>query len=143
MGTLRLEPARIGGLSSRAVNNVWAVFDLQLALYALALITMGLLMAFTNSDGPPLAAGSLFTRGLMWLSLAIVAFTIAAAVDYHWLRTFVWPIYFINLGLLMATLAVGSGVGGVSRWVTIGPLQFQFSEVAKILMAVVLANWIA
>lgn len=143
MGTLRLEPARIGGLSSRAVNNVWAVFDVQLALYAMALVILGLLMAFTNSDVPPLAAGSLFTRGLMWLSLAIVAFTIAAAVDYRWLRTFVWPIYFINLGLLLATLAVGSGVGGVSRWVTIGPLQFQFSEVAKILMAVVLANWIA
>jgi rod shape determining protein RodA len=143
VGTLRLEPARIGGLSSRAVNNVWAVFDVQLALYAMALVTLGLLMAFTNSDGPPLAAGSLFTRGLMWLSLAIVAFTIAAAVDYRWLRTFVWPIYLINLGLLVATLLVGSGVGGVSRWVTIGPLQFQFSEVAKILMAVVLANWIA
>jgi len=143
VGTLRLEPARIGGLSSRAVNNVWAVFDVQLALYAMALVTLGLLMAFTNSDGPPLAAGSLFTRGLMWLSLAIVAFTIAAAVDYRWLRTFVWPIYVVNLGLLLATLAVGSGVGGVSRWVTIGPLQFQFSEVAKILMAVVLANWIA
>ncbi len=74
MGTLRLEPARIGGLNSRAVSAVWSVFDVQLAVYAFALITMGLLMAFTNSDGPPLEAGSLFTRGLMWLSLAIVAF---------------------------------------------------------------------
>ena len=45
MGTLRLEPARIGGLSSRAVNNVWAVFDVQLALYAFALVVMGLLIA--------------------------------------------------------------------------------------------------
>ena len=143
MGTLRLEPARIGGLSSRAVNNVWAVFDVQLAIYALALVVMGLLMAFTNSEGPPLAPGSLFTRGLMWLSLAIVAFTITAAVDYRWFRQFVWPIYLLNIGLLVLTLAVGSGVGGVSRWVTIGPLQFQFSEVAKILMAIVLANWVA
>jgi rod shape determining protein RodA len=143
MGTLRLEPARLAGLSSRAVNNVWAVFDVQLALYALALVTMGLLMAFTNSEGPPLAPGSLFTRGLMWLSLAIVAFTLVAAVDYRWLRTFAWPIYLVNIGLLVVTLAVGTGIGGVSRWVTIGPLQFQFSEVAKVLMAVVLANFIA
>ena len=143
MGTLRLEPARIGGLSSRVVTNIWSVFDVQLAIYASALVILGLLMAFTNSDGPPLAPGSLFTRGLMWLSLAIVAFTIASAVDYHWLRTFVWPLYFLNIALLLATLVVGSGVGGVSRWVTIGPLQFQFSEVAKILMAIVLANWVA
>ena len=71
----------------------------------------------------------------MWLSLAIVAFTITAAVDYRWFRTFVWPIYLVNIAPAGATLAVGTGVGGVSRWVTIGPLQFQFSEVAKILMA--------
>ncbi len=143
MGTLRLEPARIGGLSSRAVSTVWSVFDVQLAVYAVALVIMGLLMAFTNSDGPPLAPGSLFTRGLMWLSIAIVAFIVTAAVDYRWFRQFVWPVYFVNLGLLLLTLVAGSGVGGVSRWVTIGPLQFQFSEVAKILMAIVLANWVA
>lgn len=143
MGTLRLEPARIGGLSSRAVSAVWSVFDVQLAVYAFALVTLGLLMAFTNSEGPPLAPGSLFTRGLMWLSLAIVAFIVTAAIDYRWFRQFVWPLYVFNIGLLLLTLAVGSGVGGVSRWVTIGPLQFQFSEVAKIVMAIVLANWIA
>jgi rod shape determining protein RodA len=143
VGTLRLEPARIGGLNSRAVSAVWGVFDIQLALYAFALVTLGLLMAFTNSEGPPLEPGSLFTRGLMWFSLAIVAFIVTAAIDYRWFRQFVWPLYFFNIGLLVLTLAVGSGVGGVSRWVTIGPLQFQFSEVAKIIMAIVLANWVA
>jgi rod shape determining protein RodA len=143
MGTLRLEPARIGGLNSRAVSAVWGVFDIQLAVYAFALVTLGLLMAFTNSEGPPLEPGSLFTRGLMWLSLAIVAFIVTAAIDYRWFRQFVWPLYLVNIGLLVLTLAVGSGVGGVSRWVTIGPLQFQFSEVAKIAMAIVLANWVA
>lgn len=79
----------------------------------------------------------------MWLAIAIVMFTVAAAVDYRWLKTLAWPVYFFNLALLVLTLVLGSGVGGVSRWVTIGPLQFQFSELAKILMAVVLANYLA
>ena len=39
------------------------------------------------------------------------------------------------------TLAIGSGVGGSARWVALGPFQFQFSEIAKILMIVVLANY--
>ena len=43
----------------------------------------------------------------------------------------------------MLTLAIGIGIGGVSRWVTIFGLQFQFSEVAKVLMALVLATWMA
>jgi cell division protein FtsW (lipid II flippase) len=38
---------------------------------------------------------------------------------------------------------VGGGVGGVSRWVSIFGLQFQFSEVAKVLMIGVLAAFIA
>ena len=43
----------------------------------------------------------------------------------------------------MLTLAIGDGVGGSARWVSIGPLTFQFSEIAKILMIIVLASYLA
>lgn len=140
---MRVQPARVGALSARPSSSTWSHFDVQLALYALALAVIGLLMAYTSSGGTPLEAGSIFTRGLMWLAIAIVMFTVAAIIDYRWLKTLAWPVYLVNLGLLALTLVMGSGVGGVSRWVTIGPVQFQFSELAKILMAVVLANYLA
>lgn len=143
MGTLRLQPARLAAFTPRAMGNVWAVFDVQLAVYATALTVIGLLMAFTNSGDAALAGGSLFTRALMWLAIGMVIFIVAAAVDYRWSHTFSWLLYLINLGLLVLTIAIGSGIGGVSRWVTIAGLQFQFSEVAKVLMAIVLAAWIA
>jgi rod shape determining protein RodA len=143
MGTLRLQPARLAAFTPRAIGNVWSVFDLQLAIYALALVVIGLLMAFTNSGDAPLASGSLFTRGLMWLAIGLMLFTLTAALDYRWSKTFSWLLYLINIGLLVLTIAVGTGIGGVSRWVTIMGLQFQFSEVAKVLMAIVLATWIA
>jgi len=143
MGTMRVQPGRLGSLGSRPATGTWHDFDLQLAFYALGLTVVGLLMAYTSSGGAPLEAGSIFTRGLMWLAIAIVMFTVAASIDYRWLKTLAWPVYLVNLSLLVLTLIVGSGVGGVSRWVTIGPLQFQFSELAKILMAVVLANYLA
>jgi rod shape determining protein RodA len=119
------------------------VFDVQIAVYALALVIIGLLMAFTNSGDAPLATGSVFTRALMWMAIAIIVFTLAAAFDYRWASTFSWFIYLINIALLLLTLAIGSGVGGVSRWVSIGPLQFQFSEMAKVFMALVIAAWVA
>ena len=100
-------------------------------------------MAFTNSPSDPLQPGSIFTRGLIWLALAAVVFVVSAALDHHWLRTFAWPIYVFAIGLLVVTLAVGSGTGDVSRWVSILGLQFQFSEVTKILLAVVLAHHLA
>ncbi len=143
MGTLRIQPARFGALGSTAASGSWNHFDLQLAFYALALAIVGVLMAYTNSQGAPLESGSVFTRGLMWLAIALVLFTLAAAFDFRWLRTLAWPIYVGNLALLVLTLVIGSGTGGVSRWVTLGGLQFQFSELAKILMAIVLANYLS
>jgi len=127
------------------VSVVWRNFDLQLVVYAALLLCFGLAMAYSNTATGGLGifdGGSTFLRGLMWAAIAIAVFLVASAFDYHWLKTFAWPLYAIQLGLLVLTLAVGSGVGGTSRWVSIGGLQFQFSELAKVLMVVVLANYL-
>jgi len=143
MSTIRLEPARVGTLAAREGQGRWYGFDLPLAMFALSLIVVGLLMAFTNSADDPFRPGSIFTRSLIWLALAATVFVATAAADHHWLRTFAWPIYGASIALLVITLVLGSGVGGVHRWVSIFGLQFQFSEVTKILLAVVLAHYLA
>jgi len=146
MGVIRLNESRLNGWVDRASVAGLSAFDPQLVIYAGLLAGMGLVMAYTNSyeaGVAPLTPGSTFTRGLVWVALALVAFAIATVVDYRWLKTFAWPLYFVNIGLLVASLALGTGVGGVARWVSIFGMQFQFSELAKVLMAVVLANWIA
>lgn len=144
MGVLRLHSTRAQPWSTRSLAAFWKAFDVQLLLYAALLALIGLTMAYTNSEGPaPLAAGTTFSRGLIWLGVAAVAFVVTAAVDYRWLRTFAWPLYVFNLVLLGASLVLGSGVGGVARWVSIFGLQFQFSELAKILTIVALAHLLA
>jgi rod shape determining protein RodA len=139
---MRIERAPARTLIARPESGSWQAFDVQLAFYALALAVIGLLMAWTNSAGGPLQPGSTFTRGLMWFAIAILAFSLAAAFDYRWLRTFSWLLYGVNIGLLVLTLAIGTGVGGVQRWVTIFGLQFQFSEISKVLMIAVLAAYL-
>ncbi|HEX5466918.1 MAG TPA: FtsW/RodA/SpoVE family cell cycle protein [Candidatus Limnocylindrales bacterium] len=144
MGALRLEPARVQAWASRSASAVWSAFDIQLVLYALSLAVIGLLVAYVNSpSGNALAAGTTLTRGLVWLALAIIAFIVAASFDYRWLKSFAWPLYLVNIGLLVLSMAVGTGGGGTSRWVVILGFQFQFSELCKILMIVVMGNWLA
>jgi rod shape determining protein RodA len=137
--------ATVGTWANAKVGAVWRAFDLQLATYAGVLAGFGLVMAYSNSasaGGDAFASGSVFLRGLLWAGIAIVIFIVATAFDYHWLKTFAWPLYLFQLGLLVVTMAIGTGVGGASRWVTILGLQFQFSEIAKILMIIVLANYL-
>src|SRR4051812_2794027 len=146
MGVIRAQPARMTDWAAKSVGAAWRAFDLQLTTYAALLVAIGLVMAYTNSvesGSTPLDAGTTFTRGLMWAAIAIVAFIVAAAFDYRWLKTLSWPIYLFQLGLLVLTLAIGAGVGGSARWIAIGPLTFQFSEIAKILMIIVLAEYLS
>ena len=140
MGVIRAEPARVSDWAAKSVGAAWRFYDLQLTTYAGLLVAIGLVMAYTNS----LEGGdATFSRGLMWAAIAVVVFIVATAFDYRWLKTLAWPIYGIQLGLLVATLAVGDGVGGSARWISIGPLAFQFSEIAKILMIIVLASYLS
>ena len=145
MGVIRAEPARMTDWASRSIGAAWRAFDLQLAAYAALLATLGLVMAYTNSveqGQAVLSPGTTFVRGLMWTGIALIAFVVTTAFDYKWLKTFTWPLYLLQIGLLIATLAVGHGVGGSSRWISFGPFDFQFSELAKILMIVVLASYL-
>jgi rod shape determining protein RodA len=138
-------PVRRSDFVDRTVGAVWRAFDFQLVTYAALLACFGLAMAYSNTvaSGVGLFDGSsTLLRGLMWLAIGIAVFVVAAAFDYHWLKTFAWPLYFVQLGLLALTLAIGSGVGGTSRWVSVFGLQFQFSEIAKVLMIIVLANYL-
>jgi rod shape determining protein RodA len=146
MGVIRAEPARVSDWAAKSVGAAWRAFDLQLTTYAALLAAIGLTMAYTNSvegGAVPLEAGTIFSRGLMWAAIAVVVFVLATIFDYRWLKTLAWPIYGIQLGLLIVTLAIGDGVGGSARWVTLGPLTFQFSEIAKILMIIVLASYLS
>jgi rod shape determining protein RodA len=146
MGVIRADPVRVTDWAAKSVGAAWRAFDLQLATYATLLAATGIVMAYTNSvesGSTPLEAGTTFTRGLMWAGIAVVMFVIATAFDYRWLKTLAWPIYGLQLGLLVLTLLIGDGVGGSARWISLGPFTFQFSELAKILMIIVLAYYLS
>jgi rod shape determining protein RodA len=143
MSVMRVERQSSGLLMSRPTSGAWQRFDVQLAFYAIALATIGLLVAWATSEGAPLAPGSTFTRGLMWFAIGIVAFSLATAFDYRWLRTLWWLGYVVNIGLLVLTLAIGVTINGAQRWLSVGGFTFQAAELSKVLMIGVLAAFLA
>jgi len=63
--------------------------------------------------------------------------SIVARVDYHVWQRVAWPLLVLTIGVLMIPLlpfthAIAPTINGARRWVDIGPINFQPSEVAKL-----------
>lgn len=123
----------------------WRFFDAQLLLYVLLLISVGMVMGYSAGfNDPGVAAGmSQTVKTLIWAAIGLTLFFVAASVDYHWLRTLAVPVYFVVLGLLALTMLIGTNLFGAQMSVTVAGLDFQFSEVSKVLMIAVLAAFLA
>jgi rod shape determining protein RodA len=74
---------------------------------------------------------------------------IAAAVVFWWTpyqfwvkRNNVYALYAINLILLLTVMVVGHSAQGAQRWLAIGPVTLQPSEIAKLIIVFTLAAWL-
>ena len=149
MSILRAQTLRLRGWAPKAGWLAWRNYDFQLTTYAILLTTFGLAMAYSNTVGSThesVTINSPFVRSIMWGVIAVVVLALTTAFDYKWLRSFSWPLYLINIVLLVATLRIGVGTGEAgtaARWVVIAGFQFQFSELAKMIMVVVFAAFLA
>ena len=123
----------------------WRDFDWQLTLYLVLLIGFGIVLGASAMWNEAAAPGAVPqpVKTVIWTILGFSLMVVAASVDYHWLRTFAVPIYVFTLGLLVVNLLVGTSASGAQLSVTIGGLDFQFSEISKVLMVVVLAAFLA
>jgi rod shape determining protein RodA len=127
--------------------NPWLHFDYVLVITALLLTAYGVVMVYsaTLADSPKDApffstfSGHQAVFAVVGLVL-LVAFT---AVDAKLVQAAGYPIYAVNLILLMAVAAIGIRSHGAQRWIDIGFFQFQPSELAKLLVIVTLAKFFA
>ena len=149
MSILHAQTLRLRGWAPKAGWLAWRNYDFQLTTYAILLSLFGLALAYSNSVGSThesLTINSPFVRTIMWAVIAAVVLGLTTIFDYKWLKSFSWPLYFINMGLLVVTLRIGSGTGeagSAARWIVIAGFQFLFSELAKIIMVVVFAAFLA
>jgi rod shape determining protein RodA len=76
-----------------------------------------------------------------WMGVGVLLAAALMLFDTRTVQRFTWIFYAIVLLLLVAVLVKGRYVMGARRWLTLGPVNFQPSELAKIAVALALARW--
>jgi cell division protein FtsW len=112
-----------------------------------ALLLVGLGLVFIYSASSFLAEHRLgdsyyfLKRQCVFCLIGLFLLIIAKNIPSRFYARCAYPFLFISLGLLIALLIPGIGrvVGGASRWLPVGNVSFQPSELAKLSLAVYLA----
>ena len=80
-------------------------------------------------------------RQLIWLLLGVIALFIGIKLKPDVILRFVPLSYILTLVLLVLTLLIGFVGNGAQRWISIGPITLQPSEIAKLTMVMALAAY--
>ena len=116
----------------------WAFFFIVLVL-----LSIGLIMMFSASyvSAYYYKGNSLFyiKRQLAFGVLGVIVMLAASKIDYRIFRVAAWPLYAVSIVLLVIALLMPE-VKGVHRWIYIGPINFQPSEIAKFAVVLLFAH---
>ena len=137
--------AAVAGQPPRIAN-----FDQTLVLLVAGLLALGLVMVYSASvalpDNPKFSRYSptyFLSRHALFIAIALVAALAAVQVPVSvWEKRAPW-LFVIALLLLAVVLLphVGKGVNGARRWIPLGIMSFQPSELAKLAMAMYAASY--
>jgi cell division protein FtsW len=116
-----------------------------LLLLTMALLSFGFVTVYSASAVLAQSKGAadyyFLVRQMTAAAMGLVALAVAALIDYRRLRLLAWPLLFAVVALLVIVILPGTEsiaprLNGGRRWLYVGPLQLQPSELAKLALIV-------
>ena len=121
----------------RHVGTVLRGFDWPLLLAILMLAAIGLVAMYSAGYDH----GTRFKDHGRNMLLALAVLFLVAQIPPQRLQQLAVPLYLVGVALLVATAVFGITRKGATRWLALGPLVIQPSEILKIAMPLMLAWW--
>ncbi len=111
-------------------------YGFRLILWVVVLSILGIMVIGSADE-------SYQMRQTIGLIFGIIIMIIVSLIDYKWILNFSWIIYMVGIGLLVAVRFFGEEVKGAQRWIVIAGIQFQPSDVEKIVLILFFAYFFA
>jgi rod shape determining protein RodA len=116
----------------------WTVFTLAMALGGVGLLSV----LSATWGGAHHGLDPLVVRQLAWIGVGAIMMTAAALFDYRALNAYAYPFYGLTLLLLIAVAVAGQSTGGSRRWINLGVLKLEPSEIAKLAVVLVMVHYL-
>ena len=110
-------------------------YNFKLLIMVIALAVIGIIAVGSAEE-------ALQTRQIAGFAVGVCLMIFLSLFDYSVILNFYWAIYILNLILLALVIFMGKEGGGAQRWLELGGLRFQPSEIAKIFIMLFLAKFI-
>ncbi len=111
-------------------------YRFSLVILVLAISIIGIFMVGS-------AQSSLQSRQILGVAAGFTAMVVISLIDYNWVLNMYWILYAVNLVLLVAVLLFGVNVNGATRWLNLGFIQFQPSDLTKIITILFYARFLS
>ncbi len=118
----------------------------MLLCLAVGLAAFGLVvLTSAGKSAKPADPNFIFRRQSLWLPVALLCSVFATYVNLDWVRRHVWKVYAATCVLLVAVRVphIGRPVKGSWRWIQVGPINLQVSDLGKIALILALSHYLA
>ncbi|MBM3253492.1 MAG: rod shape-determining protein RodA [Candidatus Omnitrophica bacterium] len=127
----------------RAIRVFLRKIDKALVISTVLLFLIGLSFLYSTTYQRELVFLEKYTiRQLAWFIVGLILAGVLLKINYIRFIDFSYPLYFLTILMLLLVLLVGDIILGAQRWLEVGGFAFQPSEFAKIVIIIVLANYL-
>ena len=109
-------------------------YNFRLVAMLLAISSIGVLLVGT-------AAEDLKNKQLLGVIMGVIIMVILSLIDYSWIMNFQWIMYGFNIFMLIGVRIFGDSANGAARWIDLGFVRFQPTELSKIIIILFFAKY--
>ena len=132
---------RSSGQEEQQVRSLWQKLhiDFPLLIGLLSLMALGLFIVY-SADGQDLA---IVYRKARSLGVALIVMLFVAQVPPLFYRKWAVPVFILGLLMLVSVLLFGHVGKGAQRWLDLGFMKFQPSEIMKLIVPIMIAWFVS